>query len=179
MFFTCINVSLLAGTFIGGQFVSKKLHSMKTYNIGLIILGGATTLAFLGSNSSLFVTICICIANVGFGFSNSVVIAMFNDTAVYGEWKTSRNISGFVVSFYSVAIILASVLVSPIVGAVLSASSYEAGTEVTSAVSFAIRALMTLIPGIIVLLGYVLSRGCYKLDKAAVSQYQAEIDSRT
>lgn len=176
-FFLGINICLLLGTAIG-QFISKKLHSRRTYNIGMLILGVMTIAAFFVSNYPLLFTILLAGSNIGFGFSNCVIISMFNDSATYGEWKMGKNISGFVTSFYSIAIILASVINSPIIGAGLHLSGYEANAALTPAISFSIRSMLTLVPGIIVLLGIIVSKLGYKLGKDDVARMQAEIDSR-
>lgn len=176
-FFLALNICLLAGTVLG-QFVAKKWKAKTTYNVGMVILGGMNVLAFLFSNNPLVFSAVVALANIGFGFSNCVVISMFNDTAVYGEWKTGKNVGAFVMGFYSLAITLASVISSPIIGAGLTIVGYEANAAVTPAVSFGIRFMLCALPGIIVLLGLLASRFGYDLPESKLAQMQKEIDSR-
>ena len=103
--------------------------------------------------------------------------AMIPDTVEYAQWKLGLRADGAIFSFASFFQKLAKAIGGAGVAAALAAAGYVANVAQTEASLDAIHLMMTLTPGVIMVL-MILVASLYRLDEASHAQIVAEIEAR-
>ena len=103
--------------------------------------------------------------------------AMIPDTVEYAQWKLGLRADGAIFSFASFFQKLAKAIGGAGVAAALAAAGYVANVAQTEASLEAIHLMMTLTPGVIMVL-MILVASLYRLDEASHARIVAEIEAR-
>jgi len=115
------------------------------------------------------------------GISGVYGIAMYSDTAVYGEWKTGKNASPFVMGMMNLSLKTAIISRGTVIPIVLAAAGFVAGANPATAsleLKMAVINVFIFIPALMNLTCAIIWSLGYKLTKEKVAFYQAEIDKR-
>ena len=104
--------------------------------------------------------------------------AMIPDTVDYAQWKLGLRADGAIFSFASFFQKLAKAVGGAGVAAALAASGYVANTGQSAASITTIHLLITVAPGMIMLL-MIVAAWFYRLDETTHAQVIAELDART
>jgi GPH family glycoside/pentoside/hexuronide:cation symporter len=125
------------------------------------------------------VIILISIAQLGYGICYSISAAMYADTAVYNEWKTGKNASGWIMGIMNLPLKIGSMMRPVIIGTVLAIGGFDANVKVVPEhMKKAIADCLMTIPGLILIAAALILLVGYNLTKDRVDKMQEEIDNR-
>lgn len=173
-------IAQVIGSYFSGN-ISKALSTRTATIIGLFGLAASLILCkYAGMNVLLFFVVVIP-ANFFLGVLAAVMVALYADVVVYGEWKTGKNAASFIMGLMNVSLKAAVISRGTIIPLVLAAAGFAERTDPT-AVSLVMKTavinVFVLIPGIFALVGALIITFGYRLTREKVVTYQAEIDKR-
>ena len=166
---------------LASNYIGKKL-SGRTTMIWFYLAMAAILLAARAFYTNAWgVIILVSIAQFGYGCIYSCSTALYADTAVYAEWKTGKNASGWIMGLTNVPIKIASMLKSVVLPAALALSGFSAAVEVentTDTMRVGIANTLLVLPAAMLILGAIVLVFLYRLPKSRVEEMQKEIDER-
>ena len=187
------SLAAVFGSFLAG-IIAKKVSSRTMYLGSLIAMAVLFFLAYLCYSQVWVVIILISIAQIFFGCTYAAAPALFGDVAVYAQWKTGKDSRGWIMGLGTVPLKVAIIMKGIFMNACLAAVGYvsqamaNANPSLTSQIynvataseqtKRTIAMPFTLIPALALVVGILLFLFGYRLSKAKVTQYQAEIDAR-
>lgn len=130
---------------------------------------------FFGKTDVAFTAIMI-IAYVGYSMFHGVGQAVFSSIAEYTEWKTGKDLKGFIMGFSSIAAKFSSSIGGLVVGIGLTSIGFKADA-ITPEVTNGIRMLMSLLPATICAIAIVLTLMCPLTDEN-IKKVQRELAER-
>ena len=177
-----VNLIGVVGAYTG-KFWANKLSTRTAVIMNFIIMTVALVIckfawATLGP---IGVIVLLCIGQYGYGANYSLIPALFADCVVYGEWKTGKNASGWIMGLQNLPLKVAIVTRGIIISACLAAANFDAKinpADATQALKDGIANGFFLIPAIATLISVLLLVFGFKLTKEKVLLYQSEINSR-
>lgn len=176
VFFTCVSVGLLIGSFVGG-FAAKKLAKKTVYILGLSMEIICFALIWLVAENPVAYIALNAIATFGTGFANSVMYAVYADISEYSEWKTGKNAKGLIMALSSLPTKIGVALSGAVIGFSLAAIGYVAGAAPTPELTRSIVLIASIIPGAIAILALA-GIFFYSLDEKGVLEIRTEIEAR-
>lgn len=173
-------IAQVIGAHMAGR-IAKALSSRNASILGLFGLAASLIICkFVAMNLMLFF-VFVLIARVFLGVLTSVLVGLYSDVAVYGEWKTGENASPFIMGLMNLSLKTAIISRGTVIPFVLAAAGFVAGADPSTAsleLKNAVNNVFLFIPGIFSLIaGIVLTVG-YKLTNEKLTEYQKEIDLR-
>ena len=123
----------------------------------------------------------IAAAQLFYGVTYSVASAMYADTAVFSEWKTGKNASGWIMGLINIPLKAAGTVCPFILGAFFASGGVNPSIlpgMASEQVKDAIANTLLVVPGAVLLLGAIVLFFGYKLTKAKLVEMQKEIDER-
>ncbi len=165
----------------GSRYIGKKLSGRKTMILFYLIMAVCLILARMMYTNVWAVIILVSIAQLCYGCVYSCSSALYGDTAVYSEWKTGKNATGWVMGLMNIPIKIASLLkgaILPMALAIGGFSAQIAAEDASESVRVCIANTLLIIPATLLLLGAVVMIFLYRLSKDKVEQMQKEIDER-
>ncbi|HEY4104510.1 MAG TPA: MFS transporter [Polyangiaceae bacterium] len=111
------------------------------------------------------------------GPTPALMFAMFADTADYGEWKTGRRTTGFVMAAAMLSLKLGGALGGAANGWILEAYGFSANHPQSARAERGILLLMGVVPAASCALAALLSR-LYRLDERLLMQIEQELEAR-
>ena len=176
---------IIAFTAVIGAYVSryigKKLSGRKTMISFYFIMAICLIAARAVYTNVWAVIILVSAAQLCYGCVYSCSSALYGDTAVYSEWKTGKNATGWVMGLMNIPIKIASMLKGIILPAALAIGGFSAqiaAEEASESVRICIANTLLVIPAALLLVGAVVMILLYRLPKEKVEQMQQEIDER-
>ena len=175
--FTLLNVALFAGAAMAAP-VAKKIGERNTYILSLLIfIVGLLTVYLVDLTPTAFLAVMF-FTYLGYGMPDAVGVAMYSNTVDYGEWKTGKNVRGFVMSLFSLPIKTAILLRGIIIAGVLAAGSYVPDMAVTDELLNALRTGFTLIPVGFLVFSLIIVAALYRITPESLAQMQKEVAER-
>ena len=168
------------GSYIS-RYIGKKLSGRTTMIYFYLIMAGCLFAARAMYTNVWTVIILVSLAQLFYGCVYTCSAAMYGDTAIYAEWKTGKNSTGWVMGLSNLPIKIASMIKSIVLPAALAMGGFSASIAVEEAsvgVHLAIVNTMMILPASMLLLGSLVMIFLYKLPKEKVEQMQKEIDER-
>ncbi len=166
---------------LASNYIGKKLSGRRTMIIFYIAMAALLLVARGMYTNIWLVIILVSAAQFGYGCVYSCSSALYADTAVYAEWKTGKNASGWIMGLTNVPIKLASMLKSVVLPAALALSGFSASVAVedtTDAMRAGIANTLLVLPAAMLLVGALVLIFLYRLPKERVEKMQQEIDER-
>lgn len=177
------NILCVIGSYIS-KYICNKLTTRNTTILIFFVMAVFCGLAYVMHNNVMAVLILMSVARFGYGIAYACTPALYADTIVFSEWKTGKNATGWISGLQNVplkvaimtrGIIINTCLAAGLAGAVIGDIDPAAASDaLKSAISLAfigIPAVALIIAGVLLLVGF-------RLPKAKVLQYQAEIAAR-
>lgn len=155
---------------IGLPFVTgivKKMGRVQTLKIGFIVQAIGFLLVFFVGKTITLAIISFVIVGIGKAFVTSNIFALVGDIIDYGQWKTGVRLDGLTNSITSFGMKVGTGLGAASIGWILAFGNYQANTVQEPSAELAIRALVGLIPAIVVIINVVITCFC-DLDKVYV-----------
>lgn len=125
------------------------------------------------------VIILISLAQLGYGVCYSTSSAMYADTAVYNEWKTGKNASGWIMGLQNLPLKIGGTLKTFIMAGALASGGFNAKinpADTPLVMKQAICNALLTIPAVILVASAIALFIGYKLTKEKVTDMQKEID---
>ncbi len=180
-FFTVFVLANGIGTLLGAfasPWIGVKIGKRHSYGLACIISGLVyLSVAFIEVSSWSFTIIFSIAAMIGCA-SQAMSGALFVDTSVYGEWKTGKNILGFIMSMIMLPIKFGLLIRNGILFVGLGAIGYVAGAEPTERVVSGISAIMVYAPAITSIIAAVIFYLGYRIGEKDIIRMQDELTAK-
>jgi Na+/melibiose symporter-like transporter len=177
LFILAISIARLAGTF-AAPWIGIRLGKRKSYCVFLALGAVGFAAAWLFEASPWEFTLICCVSVMLASVAASMSSALFADAAVYGEWKTGRNIRAFTMALMNFPIKVGVLIRSAVVTAGLMAIGFVANATPTPRVVDGIRSMMTLTPAVGYAIAALIFYFGYKMEESHVLRMQDEIAER-
>lgn len=177
LFMTGLTIAQIVASAIAAP-IAKKFGEKMTYFVSMLLLVGGLLLVWALPLSAANFKMVMFVAYLGYGLPDSLNVAMYSATVDYGEWKTGKNIRGFVMSLISFPIKTAVFIRSVIIAAVLAAAGYVADMAPTPVLINGIKNGFALYPAIIMIIGLALMFAMYSLTPKRLSEIHADLKKR-
>ncbi len=180
-YMTAYTLVIAIGGIIGAYSVRilVKRFDSRTITIGAYI--GMAVFLFLiyvlYSNAIVVIILMTC-AQIFYGVALASSPALYADTVVYATWKTGKNAAGWIMGLQNLPLKIGVFLRGVIVSAALAAVGWKYGVVLEGTARQGMTIAFALVPAIFCAAGALLLIFGYKLTKAKVLEYQAEIDKR-
>lgn len=166
---------------MGSNYIGKKLSGRTTMIIFYLGMAALLLAARTMYTNVWAVIILVAAAQFGYGCVYSCSSALYADTAVYAEWKTGKNASGWIMGLTNIPIKVASTLKSVVLPAALALSGFSASVaveETTDVMRNGIANTLLVLPAAMLVVGALVLIFLYRLPKKRVEQMQKEIDAK-
>jgi Na+/melibiose symporter-like transporter len=148
-----------------------------TYICGGIIYGGAMLISYFAKNSGMTFTTFMCLGYVGYSFMHASEAAVYSTLVDYTQFKTGKDLKGFLMSIFTLSPKVGSVLQGVILGIGLTTIGFTQSNLTKSAIQ-GIPVLMSLLPAI--LMGItVVCMSLFPLTDQKVREMQAAVNQLT
>lgn len=170
----------VAGAFFS-RYIGKQLSGRITVIVCYIIMAVALLAARVFYTSPWTVVVLISVAQLGYGCCYSCSSALYADTAVYSEWKTGKNASGWIMGLQNIPLKAASTMKSAVLAACLAVGGFSAkiaAEEAPVAMKESICLALMVIPAALLIVGAVVLLIGFRLPKNRLIEMQNEIEDR-
>jgi Na+/melibiose symporter-like transporter len=177
VFILAINVASLLGTF-AATWIGVKIGKRNSYWLFLFLATLSFTSAMLMGATTWGFSI---IFSIGYMFNmtaGAMSTALFADTAIYGEWKTSKSIQGFTMGLLTIPIKVGILLRAGVISLGLMAIGFIANTVPTQDVVEGIRSIMIFSPAAASAIAAVTFYFGYRIEDKDILRMQDEIAVR-
>ena len=174
------NIVCMIGAFTS-KYLAAKFGTKNAFVFSFFLLGASLVAARVFYTSPWVVIGLMALGQYGYGCIYSLSPSMFADTAIYAEYKTGENSSGWIMGLGNVPLKVGLVARSIIINGVLAAAGFDASISVeatTAAVKSGIANALMLIPGSALLVGGMLLLFGFRLSKDQINKMSAEIAAR-
>ena len=163
------------------RFIGKMLSGRVTVIVCYLIMAAALLVARMFYTSPWVVVFLISLAQLGYGCCYSCSSALYADAAVYSEWKSGKNASGWIMGLQNIPLKAASTLKSAVLAACLAIGGFSAAIAVEDAsveMKEAICLSLMVIPAVLLIVGALVLLVGFRLPKSRVEQMEKEIEER-
>lgn len=174
------SVVCAAGTYTS-KYLAAKMGTKPAFAFSFFLFGICLVAARLLYTSPWAVIALMALGQYGYGCIYSLSVPMFADSAIYAEYETGENSSGWIMGLGNVPIKVALIVRGLIINGVLIAAGFSAqmsAESATLAVREAIANIFLFIPGIGLIIGGLLIVFGFKLNKEKVEKMSKEIEQR-
>ncbi|SNS28030.1 glycoside/pentoside/hexuronide:cation symporter, GPH family [Anaerovirgula multivorans] len=172
------------GQVIGAYFsgiIAQKLTTRTAAIVGLFGLAASLIACkFVAMNITMFF-VFVSVSRVFLGLLTAVMVGLYSDVVVYGEWKTGKNANAFIMGLMNLSLKTAIISRGTIIPIVLAAAGFVAEVDpavATLELKTAVINVFLFIPGIFALVAAFIITVGYRLTREKVVAYQREIDQR-
>jgi glucuronide carrier protein len=177
IFILAISLAALFGTF-AAAWIGVKIGKRNCYWITMALATFVFISAAMVGKATWGFTIIFCVAYMLIMIAGSMSTALFADTAVYGEWKTSRDIQAFIMSLLVLPIKVGVLLRSAVITMGLMAIGFVANAVPTEKVVSGISSIMIFSPAIASAIAAVIFYLGYRIEDKDVLKMQDDIAGR-
>ncbi|MCI8593718.1 MAG: hypothetical protein HFF09_00485 [Oscillospiraceae bacterium] len=179
VFMTVRSVAALGASWLTPLLMKIFKGSKKSVTIFGSVIAAAHMFILWGIRPNFIVyAVVSVIASLLASSGTMLSMAMFNDCAVYSEWKTGQDVKGFIMSMLNIPVKLALLVRSVLVAAILASINYTAGAPVTDTVLQAFNNAYLLYPAIMGVAGLIIMLVGYRLKEADVAKMIEEVNAR-
>ena len=162
------------------RYIGKKFSGRITMIICYVLMAVSMLVARVYYLNPWVVIVLISVAQLGYGCCYSCSSAMYADTAVYSEWKTGKNASGWIMGLQNIPLKISSTLKSAVLAACLAVGGFSADIPVestTTVMKESICLALLVVPAILLLVGAAVLAFGYHLTKEKLEEMQRDIES--
>lgn len=161
--------------------VGKALGAKMTLVVGFVVMAICLFIGRLVYTQMWTLIVLLAAAQLFYGVTYSVASAMYADTAVYNEWKTGKNASGWIMGLINIPLKAAGTVCPFILGALFASGGVNPNIlpgKASMQVKDAVANTLLVVPGAVLLLGALVLFFGYQLTKPKLQQMQKEIDEK-
>lgn len=180
-YMTIYTLVIAIGAIVGAFMVRYLVQKIDSRTITIIAYIGMAVFLFLiyVLYTNAYVVIALMtVAQIFYGVAFASSPALYADTVVYATWKTGKNAAGWIMGLQNLPLKIGVFLRGVIVGACLTAVGWVDGIQLEGAARQGMTVAFALVPAIFCAVGALLLIFGYKLTKAKVAEYQAQIDAK-
>lgn len=179
--FTAQFFAIQTGAYIVGTILCEKLVAVlgkKKLTLIALVFGSVALLIqyFFAQTNVYFVMTCIFVFSMSLGMGFVTMWSMIADTVEYAEWKTNVRAEGAIYGFFNFVTKIAMAIGGGLAGLLLDYYGYSA-EQITDSAIVGINIMMTLVPALMFILGFVFVL-LYKLDEKTYVDIVKQIESR-
>lgn len=173
----------MVGTFVALPLTTKLVSkfgkkNVSTYSLIISIAAYVVMVFFPSKNPYIYMGLSV-ISGIGAGFYNMIVWALVGDVIDYQEYLSGKREEGTVYAAYSLARKLVQAIVGSIGGFALAAIGYQSGVATqTAEVAESIRMIITVIPLIGFIFGFITMKFVYNLSNKKIEEVESELERR-
>ncbi|WP_373485408.1 MFS transporter [Acetobacterium malicum] len=154
IFMTGLTVVMLVSATLATT-VSKIFGPRKAYVGALCIFIAGLLITWLVPMSATAFKIVMLVSFIGYGLPDALVVAMYATCVDYGEWRTGKNVRGFIMALLTTPIKVGNFIKSVIITTALASASYVADMTPTPELIQAIKNGFCLYPALVMIFGLV------------------------
>ena len=161
--------------------IGKKLSCRKAVIVSYFLMAACLLLGRAYYKNVWFVIIMLSVSQLFYGCVYSCSTVLYADTAVYYEWKSGKNATGWIMGMSIVPLNAASMLKGIILPAALALGGFSASIaagEASAAMRKGIANTLLVMPALVLIAGALVLIFCFKLNNETLEKMQAEIDQR-
>lgn len=174
---TAMNFVSLGAAFLA-EILARFMDKRTLYISGLLTMAVFFCAAFLFAHTAIVYVVLICCAYLGSGLANSTNVAVTADAILYNQWKTGKDAKGFLNSIGSYPPKFGNLISGYITGFGLVAIGFVANTEMAAATLTGLKALATILPGVLLVIGVLIMLFGNKLNRKTVAMMNEEVLAR-
>ena len=174
------NILCVIGSYLS-KTICNKITTRNTTILCFVLMAVFCGIAFFMYNNVTAVLILMSCARFGYGIAYACTPALYADTIVFSEWKTGKNATGWISGLQNVPLKVSIMTRGIIINACLAAAAFSADIDPATASEDLKRGISMAfigIPAIALVIAAILITVGFRLTKAKVVQYQAEIAAR-
>lgn len=173
LFMTGITVVMLLSATVAST-VAKKVGPRPAYVGALCIFIAGLLITWLVPMTPAAFKIVMLVSFIGYGLPDSLVVAMYASCVDYGEWRTGKNVRGFIMALLTTPIKVGNFIKSVIITTALASAGYVADMTPTPALVQGIKNGFCLYPALIMIFGLIvfviLSRKMTEMERDVASK---------
>ncbi len=180
LFAAILGVSQIAALIIFPM-ISKRITRKKFYFIATLLVLAGYALFFFSPMNMIPIGIAGVLLFVGEAFIQLLMLMFLSDTIEYGQWKTGKRNQAVTLSVQPLINKIGGAIATGIMTVTLIISginSAETPDDVTSEGLLMLKLAMFVIPLICIVVGYLIYRAKYKIDKKFYEQIVGELTQR-
>jgi GPH family glycoside/pentoside/hexuronide:cation symporter len=161
--------------------IGKALGAKMTLVFGFVFMAVCLFIGRLMYSQMWLLISLIAAAQLFYGVTYSVASAMYADTAVFNEWKTGKNASGWIMGLINIPLKAAGTVTPFVLGALFASGGVNPNIlpgAASAQVKDAIANTLLVVPGAVLLLGAIVLFFGYNLTKTKLFEMQKDIDER-
>jgi len=166
-------LGILSAGYLVTRFSKKSVVTLSCALNSVSILG----LFWIPSNNIWGIYIVEWFGQLAYGPSMALLWVLFADVCDFAEWRTGRNMAGFIYSTFFFALKAGNSLGNFLGLQIMAWFGYQANVAQTDRSKWGIILTFSLIPGIISI-GRLVSIGCYQITKKMNNEISEELTER-
>ena len=174
------NITAVVGSIVSRK-VAQKLSSKGTFQLALLGIAVLYFCAYIMKSNPTVVIILMSVGGFFVAFATAMTVPMLANCSIYSEYKTGVNCTGAVMGFLNVPIKIAVIGRGLLISTVLGITGFNpsiAVEEASDAVKNGIAIGFTVIPAILLVIGFLIITFGYHIKESDIEKYSAEIKAR-
>lgn len=160
---------------------SKKYTRKQLYAFSTILVVVGYIIFFVAPMNMIYIGIAGVLIFIGQAFISLMMLMFLADTVEYGQWKFGRRNESITFSIQPFINKIGGAIANGIVGATLIISGINSAAtpeDVTASGLLTMKLAMLIVPLILIVIGYIVYRTKYKIDKEMFDKIVADLASR-
>lgn len=160
---------------------SKKYSRKSLYSFSTVLVVAGYLIFFLAPMKMLYIGVAGILIFVGEAFIQLLMLMFITDTVEYGQWKLGNRNESITFSVQPFINKIGGAIASGIVGATLILSGINAAEtpdDVTESGLLMMKAAMLILPLIFIVIGYIIYKKKFKIDKEMFEKIIADLKER-
>jgi melibiose permease/lactose/raffinose/galactose permease len=160
---------------------SKKFNRKKLYTGATIFVFAGYGVFFFSPMNMIFIGLAGLLLFLGQAFIQLLMLMFLADTVEYGQWKLGRRNESVTFALQPFINKMGGAVASGIVGATIIISGIneaETAADVTAGGLLTLKMAMFVLPLIFILIGYIIYRAKYKIDREMFEQILVDLKER-
>ncbi len=174
------NITGVIGSVVSRK-AAQKLSSKGTFQLALMGIAVLYFCAYIMKSNPTIVIILMSVGGFFAAFATAMTVPMLANCSIYSEYKTGVNCTGAVMGFLNVPIKVAVITRGLLISTVLGITGFNASIsveEASDAVKNGIAVGFTVIPAILLVIGFLIITFGYHIKESDIETYSAEIKAR-
>jgi Na+/melibiose symporter-like transporter len=176
-FLLALSIALLLGT-MAASWIGLKLGKRKAYWMSFIVAAFVFASAIVLGKTEWSFTLIFCVGSAIQYVAVSMCTALYSDAAIYGEWKTGRNILAFAMALLVLPLKTGILIRNALIMGGLMAIGFAANQNPSPEVVAGIKTLMIFVPAVACAMAAIIFFLGYNIDDKNVLAMQEEIAVR-
>lgn len=177
LFLTALALGQVSGVVLG-NFLQRRFEKAQLIIAAATLKGAAILLFYWLPLDAMWLQTAVQYGvGVGFGVLMVMAYAMFTDIAEYVDWRSSKQMTGLVVSASIFAVKAGVAFGLALPGFIMDATGFVAGAQLDEEAKLGINLAFAIIPALLLVPGIV-AMAFYRLDRRTLARIESELAQR-